>query len=108
MYLKHVDEVYVTDAYHSLSIEGYRVSRELIERARSGDWNPDANEHDRLHRDALAARGYHQAFGVVKKSVHAVLTGQNAGSVADNARRIFSVRTMFSYDASALRRSCEP
>ena len=27
-YLKRVDDVYVTDAYHSLSIEGYRVSVE--------------------------------------------------------------------------------
>src|SRR3982075_443633 len=33
-YLKTVDEIYVEDAYHSLSIEGYRVSRELIERVR--------------------------------------------------------------------------
>lgn len=31
-YLKAVDDIYVTDAYHSLSIEGFRVSPELIER----------------------------------------------------------------------------
>ena len=42
-YLKSVDEIYVNDAYHSLSIEGYRVSAALIERARSGAWNPDKN-----------------------------------------------------------------
>ena len=35
VYLRRVDEVYVTDAYHSLSIEGYRVSTELIERVRA-------------------------------------------------------------------------
>ena len=35
-YMKRVDDAYVTDAYHSLSIEGYRVTRELIERVRSG------------------------------------------------------------------------
>jgi hypothetical protein len=28
-YLKRVNETYVTDAYHSLSIEGYRVTPEL-------------------------------------------------------------------------------
>ena len=39
-YLTLIDEVYVSDAYHSLSIEGYRVSPELIERVRSGAWNP--------------------------------------------------------------------
>ena len=40
VYLKHVQEVYVTDAYHSLSIEGYRVSPALIERVRSGSVEP--------------------------------------------------------------------
>src|SRR5215467_336081 len=35
-YMKDVQEAYVTDAYHSLSIEGYRVTPELIERVRSG------------------------------------------------------------------------
>src|SRR5439155_396807 len=30
-YLKTVDEIYVEDAYHSLSIEGYRVSRERVD-----------------------------------------------------------------------------
>ena len=34
--MKRVNNAYVTDAYHSLSIEGYRVSRQLIERVRSG------------------------------------------------------------------------
>jgi hypothetical protein len=43
-YLKRVDDAYVTDAYHSLSIEGYRVTPELIERLRGGAWNPETNE----------------------------------------------------------------
>lgn len=82
-YLKHIDDVYVTDAYNSLSIEGYRVSAALIERVRSGDWNPGSSEADRGHRDALAARGYWQAFQRVKISVARVLKGENAGVVAD-------------------------
>lgn len=81
-YLKRVEDAYVTDAYHSLSIEGYRVSREMIERVRSGDWNPDSEE-DRKHRDAMAAHGYHLAFQVVKESVAAVLKNENPGTVAD-------------------------
>jgi len=82
-YIKRVEEVYVTDAYHSLSIEGYRVSVDLIERVRRGNWNPDANEQDRKHVDALAARGYWQAFLAVKKSVRAVLENKDPGVVAD-------------------------
>jgi hypothetical protein len=82
-YLKHVQDVYVTDAYHSLSIEGYRVSPALIERVRSGAWNPDANEQDREQRNALAARGYWLAFQAVQKSLRSVLRGENPGAVAD-------------------------
>ena len=82
-YLKHVQDVYVTDAYHSLSIEGYRVSPALIERVRSGTWNPDANEQDREHRNALAARGYWLAFQAVQNSLRRVLSGENAGAVAE-------------------------
>lgn len=81
-YLKAVDEVYVSDAYHSLSIEGYRVSPELIERVRSGTWNPEQNVEDRENRNALAARGYYDAFVSVKASVEKVLRGSNAGEVA--------------------------
>tara|TARA_R110002073_G_scaffold60565_3_gene152217 strand:+ start:2575 stop:4089 length:1515 start_codon:yes stop_codon:yes gene_type:complete len=80
-YLTQVDDIYVTDAYHSLSIEGYKVSIALIERVRSGDWNPDTLEADRKHKDAMAARGYWQAFQEVRKSVKKCLEGQNAGQV---------------------------
>lgn len=83
-YLKRVDDIYVTDAYHSLSIEGYRVNPEMIERVKSGNWNPDSDEQDRAHRDALAARGYYLAFEAVKNSVRAVLGNENPGTVADN------------------------
>ncbi|HBR93209.1 MAG TPA: cell filamentation protein Fic [Opitutae bacterium] len=82
-YLKQIEEVYVTDAYHSLSIEGYRVSPELIERVRQGSWNPDLHDTDKQHRDALAARGYWQAFQAVQQSIGRVLQGELAGVVAD-------------------------
>ena len=81
-YMKHVEDVYVTDAYHSLSIEGYQVSEELIRRVRDGTWNPDGEE-DREHRNTLAARGYHDAFQVVKDSVRKVLNGAGAGETAE-------------------------
>ena len=93
-YLRSVDEAYVSDAYHSLSIEGYRVSPQLIERVRRGGWNPDENAEDRNNRNALAARGYYDAFIEAKASVAKVLRGSNAGRVArddhsDWYRRLF-------------------
>jgi hypothetical protein len=80
--MQPVEQVYLTDAYHSLSIEGCRVSAELIERVRSGAWSPDQNEDDAGRRDALAARGYFDAFQAVKESVRTVLGRGNPGDVA--------------------------
>ena len=82
-HLAAVDNIYVTDAYHSLSIEGYRVTPELIERVRSGTWNPDRIEADTKQRDAMAARGYWLAFNEVKKSIEKVLESENPGTIAD-------------------------
>jgi len=81
-YLKQVDDTYTRDAYHSLSIEGYQVSPQLVEKVRSGEWKPEESEEDRTHRDTLAARGYFQAFESVKLSLDRVLQRANAGTVA--------------------------
>ena len=83
-YLQHVEETFVTDAYHSLSIEGYQASPDLIRRVRSGDWNPDDDEGDREHRNALAARGYWQAYQAVRDSLRRMFAGDNPGQVADD------------------------
>lgn len=74
-YLGVIDGVYRSDAYHSLSIEGYRVSPELVARIVSGNWNPDDNNADRADRDALAARGYWQAFRLVNRDIAGIITG---------------------------------
>ncbi len=81
-YLEQVDEIYVTDAYHSLSIEGYRVSEELFERVCSGNWDPEINKKDKEYADGLAARGYWEAFQAVKRSLKKVLTNNPSGEVA--------------------------
>jgi len=83
-YLKQVEENYTNDAYHSLSIEGYRVTPELIEKVRSGDWNPEESKEDKEQKNAMAARGYYQAFQEVKKSIKSILEGKNSGEVVDN------------------------
>lgn len=99
-YLKHVDNVYITDAYHSLSIEGYRVSPELIERVRSGSWSPEQDEDDREHRNALAARGYWQAYQAVHASIDKVLNGENPGAISSENHRLW-YREMFAPSITA-------
>ena len=98
--LEGIEEIYVTDAWHSLSIEGYRVSPALIERVRGGAWNPDRNEEDRAHRDALAARGYWQAYQAVRGSVRRMAEGGNPGTVAEEDHRIW-YREMFAPSVAA-------
>jgi hypothetical protein len=82
-----VDEIYQSDAYHSLSIEGYQVSTALVERVRSGSWDPENHDADRQSRDALAARGYWQAFQAVKGTIAQVIRGENAGNLVRAAHR---------------------
>jgi hypothetical protein len=48
--LKDVEARYVTDAYHSLSIEGYRVTATLIEKIRDGHERARAGEFLCKHR----------------------------------------------------------
>jgi fido (protein-threonine AMPylation protein) len=86
-YLHFVDDIYQSDAYHSLSIEGYTVTPGLIERVQRGGWDPDRHNGDRQNRDALAARGYWQAFEKVKESVAQVIAGGDAGAIARMAHR---------------------
>ena len=81
-YLRYVNEIYRTDAYHSLSIEGYSVTHALVERVRQGGWDPEHDAGDRRNRDALAARGYWQAFQLVKKEVERVIAGENPAALA--------------------------
>lgn len=84
-FMKEVEEIYVTDAYHSLSIERYRVTPELIERVKSGTWDSKNNTEDKKQRDAMAARGYWQATQKVRESILEILAGKNSGTVADMA-----------------------
>ncbi len=81
VYLQHVEAVYEHDAYNSLSIEGYQVTPELIEKIRSGAWNPDGKIQDREQIAAMAAKGYLATFRLVVKCVARVLKGEKAGAV---------------------------
>ncbi|MGO8840765.1 MAG: Fic family protein [Methyloceanibacter sp.] len=85
-YLRLIDEIYRSDAYHSLSIEGYQVTPELIERVGTGAWNPDGDDGDHDNRNVLAARGYWQAFQLVKSSVAKIIGRQKPGPVVRAAQ----------------------
>ena len=82
-FLKLIDEIYVTDAYHSLSIEKYKVTAELIERVRNGKWDIEKNEEDKKQKDAMAARGYWLASQKVRESIVKILNKENSGHVVE-------------------------
>jgi fido (protein-threonine AMPylation protein) len=84
LYFKQVNDKYKSDAYHSLSIEGYKVTPELIEMVTSGNWNPAGNLTHKEQVDALAARGYFETFEEVKESIKKIFEGKNPGKVADD------------------------
>jgi hypothetical protein len=73
--ISSIKERYREDAYNSLSIEGYRVDDALIEKVRSGNWNPDKSASDAQKQSALAAKGYWLAFQTVVASVWKMLEG---------------------------------
>jgi hypothetical protein len=74
----------VNKGWHVTALLRYQFTPELIERVRSGSWNPDANRDDREQHNAMAARGYWQAFQAVQKSIRQVLNGENPGQVAED------------------------
>ncbi len=87
--MEYINAQFKQDAYHSLSIEGYKVTDDLIEKVRSGNWNPDTDQSDEQQKNAMAARGYFQAFEAVKKSIKKILEGANALDVINNDHKIW-------------------
>lgn len=79
--MKHIDDIYINDAYNSLSIEGYKVSKSLIAKIKSGEWNPEQSEADLQQRNALAAKGYYLAFLAVKESINKIFENKDVMSV---------------------------
>ncbi|MCO5113609.1 MAG: Fic family protein [Bdellovibrionaceae bacterium] len=75
-----IEERYIQDAYHSLSIEGYEVSEELIEKIQSGNWSPDSNASDLNHKNAMAAKGYYESFIQVLDSIKKILRKDKSAS----------------------------
>lgn len=107
VYLDQVEATKINDAYHSLSIERYRVTHELIEKVAKGLWSTETNPEDKQQIDAMAARGYLEAFELVKESAGAAFTerrNQQAAAklFADSHQKWFQKLFMPSVDAGIL------
>jgi len=79
-YFQEAAEIYTNDAYNSLSIEGYHVTPELIEKIQSGAFSQDTPDN-RQQQDALAAKGYSLAYEAVLRSIGRIFDGVNPGEV---------------------------
>jgi fido (protein-threonine AMPylation protein) len=99
-YLRMVDGVYELDAYHSLSIEGYQVTPELVQRVATGAWDPDRHLSDRESANALAARGYWLAFQRVREAVERILASGGDIAIVRSAHREW-YRELFSPHVAA-------
>ena len=64
--VRQIDTIYTQDAYNSLSIEGYVVTEELIQKVAEGNFNPT---EDNKQVSAMAAKGYYLAFQKVKEFI---------------------------------------
>ena len=82
--LRIIEQLYREDAYHSLSIEGYQVTEDLIQKIKEGLWDPENDGGDSEKRNALAAKGYLNAFNAVTSSVRTALKNDEPGLVFSN------------------------
>lgn len=82
--LRIIERLYNEDAYHSLSIEGYQVTEDLIRKIKECAWNPDSEKSDYEQRNALAAKGYLGAFRSVTNSVTKSMKGESPGKIFTN------------------------
>ena len=55
-YMNAVTAIYSQDAYNSLSIEGYRVTEELIEKVKRSEWNPEPTSLPFKERKRMPSR----------------------------------------------------
>ncbi|MBF5060167.1 Fic family protein [Candidatus Neptunochlamydia vexilliferae] len=86
-YLDSLEELYEKDAYNSLSIEGYQVNQDLIQKVQNNEWNPDHDPEDLREKNRLAARGYFEAFQEVKNTLSKLVGGNTKESIEINLKK---------------------
>lgn len=99
-YVKEFEKLKEYDTYHSLSIEGYQVTRELIQMVESGEWTEETGESHENLKNALAAKGYAEAFDEVTKSILRIEQGENPGTVIKEDHGVW-YRALFGASARA-------
>lgn len=87
-YLARLQAICVEDAYHSLSIERYRVTPELIRKVADEGWDPLNDAADQQQVAAMAAKGYLDAFELVRDA--AVRAYEHRESEPGLAARLFA------------------
>ena len=79
--LRHVDDLGVADAWHSLAAEAVQVSAKTLELARSPAALQNAPAAGEAGRAALLARGQWRAFLAARASLEQILGGADAAAV---------------------------
>lgn len=78
-WFERAKELYAYDAYHSLLIEGFQVTAELIARIAAGGEPDESSEREENNR--LAAKGYSLAHASVMESIRRIFDGESAAEV---------------------------
>ena len=99
-YLSTMEMISTTDTYHSLSIEGYQVTEKMIERVKTGQWNPESTGNDQDHLNALTVKGYLECFTSVREDVELVLSGSPPGEIFERRLQDW-YRALFSAQVQA-------
>ena len=81
-YLDKAHHLYQYDAYHSLSIEGFQVTPELVARIAAGNDSDDPLLKEENNR--LAAKGYSMAHEAVLQSIGKIFNGKNLGKTVES------------------------
>ena len=80
-YLDKAHHLYQYDAYHSLSIEGFQVTPELVARIAAGNDSDDPLLKEENNR--LAAKGYSMAHEAVLQSIGKIFNGKSPGKTVE-------------------------
>jgi hypothetical protein len=80
--MKEIEDRYKADAYNSLSIEGYKITEQLIDKVSHPSWMAEINKEDLGIRNTLAARGYYESHLRVTDSIRRILEEGHPGAIA--------------------------